>query len=123
MENIPILANKNNGLTQAGGATKRGIASARRITALPPRRSWIVTLRDEKNEPRQFIAADDFRFRREMRRIRARLRELVTPPEVDRWLHAPNKNLNGLTPAAAVAQGKTSLVLEMIATVEEGIYV
>ena len=62
-------------------------------------------------------------FARDMRLIRARLRGIVNEREVRRWLRAPNPNLGGLTPTAAIAQGDTRYVLEMSIRIEEGRHV
>lgn len=58
----------------------------------------------------------------DMMRVRQALSGLVETAEVDRWLAAPNVVLGGVRPADAVQEGRAAQVLEVLARVQEGLY-
>lgn len=59
----------------------------------------------------------------DMMRVRQALSGLVETAEIDRWLAAPNVVLGGVRPADAVQEGRAAQVLEVLARVQEGLYV
>jgi hypothetical protein len=54
---------------------------------------------------------------------RGRLLLLVEPAEAERWLATAHPSLGGETPGQALLHGQEDRVLEMIARIEEGIYI
>ncbi len=60
---------------------------------------------------------------RETKQVKQMLSALVEANEVDRWLSAPNAMLGGARPLDKIRQGKTRQVTEIMALVQEGIYV
>jgi uncharacterized protein (DUF2384 family) len=59
---------------------------------------------------------------RDLEQVWDHLRGLVQETEAERWLYAPNPTLDGASPRDLIEQGETERVLELIATVEHGIY-
>lgn len=49
-----------------------------------------------------------------------RMRRMVKPEGVERWLHAPNRKLRGLTPIEAVESGETELLEGILYYMESG---
>jgi Protein of unknown function (DUF2384) len=50
----------------------------------------------------------------------ARMRKLVKPEAMDRWLHAPNRKLPGLTPLEAVEGGDAQRLEGILYLLESG---
>lgn len=71
----------------------------------------------------RFQAETGDRVSRGTAAIGARLRQLVTEAEAERWLPAPNSLLDGASPKDVIARGETDRVSETLLRFEEGIYV
>ena len=63
------------------------------------------------------------RFQRDMKRVKQMLGAIVQESEVERWLAAPNAVLGGVRPIDKIRLGKTRQVIELLAVVQESIYV
>ena len=50
----------------------------------------------------------------------ARMRKLVKPEAIDRWLHAPNQKLPALTPLEAVESGDTERLEDIFDSMQSG---
>jgi len=55
--------------------------------------------------------------------VREKLHSLVMPEEVERWLHARLRILNGRRPIDLIQNGESDRVLEVLACLEEGSHV
>ena len=61
--------------------------------------------------------------RRDLRRVKTVLAEIVVNEEINRWLSAENVVLGGITPLEAIKQGETKRVLAILRQIADGIYV
>ena len=59
----------------------------------------------------------------DLEQVKQILSGLVEKNEVDRWLNAPNPMLDDDCPLDSIKLGKTQQVIEMLASLQEGIYV
>ena len=55
-------------------------------------------------------------------RVKTTLAGVVRPEAANRWLATPNAQLGGATPGEAIQHGETERVLELIASVAEGLH-
>ena len=63
------------------------------------------------------------RVQKNIKQVRQALSGIVETSEIDRWLSVPNPLLGGHRPLDKIKQGKTNQVMEILAAVQEGIYV
>ena len=49
-----------------------------------------------------------------------RMRKMVKPEGVERWLHVPNRKLRGMTPMEVVESGETELLESILYHMESG---
>ncbi len=67
------------------------------------------------------MASHVVRSVQELKSIYNRACDIAPDGEVVRWLNAPNKYLDGMTPLEAISVGKVDCVLRLIILSEEGI--
>ncbi len=97
------------------------------IARLRQRTKYTVAVRREKTVKRSTLQSLSYvqhmRVQKNIKQVRQALSGIVETREADRWLSVPNPLLGGHRPVDKIKQGKTSQVMEILAAVQEGIYV
>ena len=73
--------------------------------------------------PNNFTATRQGRIHSDVRRVKLVLSTIVQKAEANRWLAAPNVLLGGISPLKKIMTGETKQVREILARLEEGVYV
>ena len=93
------------------------------------RRRQALTLRQQPRRAAQDASISNrlymphLRIQKDTKQVKQMLSAIVQGGEAKRWLAAPNAMLGGARPVDKIRQGKTRQVIELLTTIQEGIYV